>query len=323
MHALTTALSKLKIQLQRQRSEESNQSTEKMTATGSSARVSNHEFLECCASPLTGEIKGGKAPMETKYAIIVPSCAKSGAYLKPLWVNAAYRIAVDEGITKVFDAFKEADLENVLPDVILGDLEKQPQAIVKFFQERKVEPIEQNTEKMTDVEKALEYFERKRNEDSTLGAIHNVLIYTPLLNRFDKTLNCLHVQAKYVNKPWLLYCVSEGLMTELLPAGEHELKMSGKFEQQGTHCGLFPLGAPAEKVTTKGLKYNLHNEKLAFGEKVSAANVIVTKHVHVSTDRPLIWTSAFCADTDEVTFKPAELEEPFVEKSEEKGGVAD
>jgi len=319
MHALTSALSKIKIQLQSDRSAESSQSNENMTS--SSVKLSDHTFLECAAAPIRGEIQPN-LKLETKYAIIVPTCAVIGAYLKPLWINATYRMAVDGGITKVFDAFKEQDLEKVLPDVIMGDLKNQPQAVVKFFQERKVEPIAETTESMTDVEKAFELFEKKRAVEIALSAIHNVLIYCPLMNRFDKTLNCLHVQAKYVHHNWHLYCISEGLMTELLPAGEHEIKISPKFEQRGTHCGLFPLGTPAERVWTQGLKYNLQNARLAFGEKISAANVIMGDTVKIKTSHPLIWTSAFCTDTDEVTFKPAELE-PFVEKSEQKGGAID
>jgi len=324
MQSLTRAFKKLKTKLSSSPdTEESaefhnddNNNSSKMSTASSNVIDHNHTFLECCttSAPSTTE------PLATnKYVLIVSSCVATGAYLKPLWKNASYRVVVDGGVTKVFDAFEEEEMEKYLPDVMLGQLEKQPQAVYKFFQSKGVEPIESTDESTTDVEKALLLVKKRRDEGvAILKETKHVLLYTPLLNRFDKILNCFHLQAKFKQNFDHFISISEGMMAEVLLAGDHHFHLAPKCEAKGTHCGLFPLGAPVNSVHTHGLKYNLKDQRLAFGDFVSAANTITTKRVRIHTSDPLLFTTAFSAAEDEVVFEKSEETEPFVEKEEQK-----
>ena len=63
--------------------------------------------------------------------------------------------------------------------------------------------------------------------------------------------------------------------------------------EQGPTCGLIPIGARAERVTTRGLKWNLDRAPLAFGELVSSSNSFAddTCVVEVETSQPLLYVA--------------------------------
>jgi len=57
------------------------------------------------------------------------------------------------------------------------------------------------------------------------------------------------------------------------------------------NCGLIPLDGKA-LVTTSGLKWNLANQPLRFGDLISTSNSFAeeVKEVFVETDALLLWT---------------------------------
>lgn len=65
-----------------------------------------------------------------------------------------------------------------------------------------------------------------------------------------------------------LVFLTPSCLTRALPVGKSRITVAAPFE--GPTCGLLPLGAPATRVTTSGLKWNLDAGELAFGALVSS-----------------------------------------------------
>ena len=76
--------------------------------------------------------------------------------------------------------------------------------------------------------------------------------------------------------------------------GSHEINLSGI---EGPHCGLVPVGAPADKVSTAGLKWNLDMQCMQYGGLISTCNLFAddvlatSRKISVSTTHPLFWYS--------------------------------
>ena len=85
-----------------------------------------------------------------------------------------------------------------------------------------------------------------------------------------------------------MLCFPQGNTASLLPPGAHEIAVDASVE--GPHCGLVPLGGPCASVTTRGLRWNLDAQPLAFGGLVSTSNLLVGDAVEVETSDPLVFT---------------------------------
>lgn len=87
--------------------------------------------------------------------------------------------------------------------------------------------------------------------------------------------------------------ISSNSASVLLNPGHSSITVPAQSES--SHVGLIPVAGPANQVTTSGLKWNLQNQRLAFGELVSTSNAFATgsQTVNVETDQALLFTMEF------------------------------
>jgi len=100
-------------------------------------------------------------------------------------------------------------------------------------------------------------------------------------------IETLYQARQWTEKPIFLF--AEKYISWLIPQGKHKIIIDQDVSNY--NCGLIPIGEPCDHVTTTGLKWNLTNQRLKFGELVSTSNTYNgTGAVTIDTDKPLVWT---------------------------------
>uniref|UniRef100_A0A1I7Z4R9 Thiamine diphosphokinase n=1 Tax=Steinernema glaseri TaxID=37863 RepID=A0A1I7Z4R9_9BILA len=74
----------------------------------------------------------------------------------------------------------------------------------------------------------------------------------------------------------------------VVPEGEWTLETDRNM-LSGT-CGFAPLAQKKTMVTTEGFKYNLNDEELGFGKKISTSNEVEEDHFKMNCDAPMVFT---------------------------------
>ena len=111
------------------------------------------------------------------------------------------------------------------------------------------------------------------------------------LDQIMANLQTLFLASKMISCP--VYLLSSNSLTWLLTPGQHSLKIRDSMSDE-SHCGLIPLDGKAV-VSTSGLKWNLQDGILRFGELVSTSNGFDLSQdvVRIRTNAPLLWTMDF------------------------------
>uniref|UniRef100_A0A7N0TTC5 thiamine diphosphokinase n=1 Tax=Kalanchoe fedtschenkoi TaxID=63787 RepID=A0A7N0TTC5_KALFE len=114
-----------------------------------------------------------------------------------------------------------------------------------------------------------------------------ILVSGALGGRFDHEFGNINVLYRFPNLKIVL--LSEDSIIYLLPKScHHEIHIISSIE--GPHCGLIPVGMPAGRTTTTGLKWNLTDTGMRFGDLVSTSNLVTAEKITVKSDADLLWT---------------------------------
>ncbi|EGD82271.1 TPK1 protein [Salpingoeca rosetta] len=197
-------------------------------------------------------------------------------------------IACDGGANRLREAFPEADV-----DVIIGDMDSAEEASIEHFVslgQQRGRPCEvvrlPHDQDSTDLQKALAHM-----DTSDVQGRPTVVVLGALGGRLDHTLQHLNIGLQHVDRTRLVF-VSDECFTEVLPAGETELRIQPG--EEGRACGLVPFAAPV-RATTTGLVWNLQPTaelELKWGALISTSNLVQpdTDTLTFHTNNPVLWT---------------------------------
>ena len=130
------------------------------------------------------------------------------------------------------------------PDLLVGDLDSVPQEFISDYPLMEIRKFPKLKDE-TDLELGLKI--------ANIPGTKKMTLFAALGDRTDHSLANLFLILQY---PMLAYMETE---KELVFAFQHHVKVES---YPGQTVSLFPLGQPAEGVTTKGLQWELNNINL-------------------------------------------------------------
>lgn len=154
---------------------------------------------------------------------------------------------------------------NVVPDLIIGDLDSITDENKKIFAD-KCKIIQIKRQNDTDVEKSLKYLIRNNYEE--------VILLGATGDRLDHSICNLGIVLKFFNQIRISIVHKKSFLRPY--KGEIKLK-----SVEGETISIYAFNRKT-KITSKGLKYPLKKSTLPFGEKESTSNVALGKEVSLS-----------------------------------------
>jgi len=228
----------------------------------------------------------------TPFALLVLNReVESPALLFNLWNAARLKVTVDGGTTVWKNLLDKYGLKvsKQVPDLITGDFDSADMSHVEHFRGLGATVAITPDQDHTDFTKALiELHERHQDGGDGLEA---VVAFIEAGGRVDHIMGNFQTLALVSDLapslPPVFLCSSHSISWLLRP-GKHTIVVPAPSPE---HCGLIPMDGKA-MVSTSGLKWNLTNQPLRFGELISTSNSFSTeaKEVFVETDSLLLWT---------------------------------
>jgi thiamine pyrophosphokinase len=147
------------------------------------------------------------------------------------------------------------------PEAIVGDLDSVTDETLKYFSKARV--VKDTDTERTDTEKSIDYVLSR-------GPVDEIWILGATADRLDHVIGHLSLLLRYADRVRLV--LQDDRCRAWIAGGDVSLD-----EAPGTVVSFFAVGAPAEGVTTQGLRYPLTNRRLELGAQDSISNEIASR----------------------------------------------
>lgn len=229
---------------------------------------------------------------DKKYAFMMLNSAvghKPDENIQRIWRKASFRVATDGAANTLYDFNKT--LTNgtppLIPEIINGDFDSAQNHVLEYFQEKGTNIVPTPDQDETDFTKGLRLLvaEIKNDFPQQVSGIFVLDSFSGRPDHIFGNINTLYMAVGMTDIPVYLYSGSS--ISCLIQKGVTTMMTPDRTDQW---CGLIPVGGAANQVKTSGLKWNLDNEKMAFGCLVSTSNRLDgSGSVTIETDSELLW----------------------------------
>jgi thiamine pyrophosphokinase len=160
----------------------------------------------------------------------------------------------------------------ILPNLIIGDFDSISNENLEYYQKMGIKTEQLKRQNDTDIEKAIKYLISKK--------VSKAIIFGGSGDRLDHTFGNIGNLLKYYEKIQL-YLVHQKTIVNVL-FGEISIKT-----QIGETISLYGLDE-FTKISTIGLKYELKNQALPFGEKDGTSNLAIQNPIKISSNGKIL-----------------------------------
>ncbi|CAG9815449.1 unnamed protein product [Phaedon cochleariae] len=210
-----------------------------------------------------------------------------------MWRQAKVRVTVDGGTDRwqhwlTMNEHEFKDVPN--PDLITGDMDSLSKEVLNHFTDCGTKVVVTPDQNETDYVKAL--VELNKYCCSENIELDTVYVLADTCGRFDQIMANINAlfRSRDILKGIRIYQIASTSLTWLLDEGFHSISIPEGLVSNRDWCALIPIGGPCQ-VSTTGLKWDLDNTKLEFGDLVSTSNTYGGPSViTVKTNSPVIWS---------------------------------
>jgi len=211
---------------------------------------------------------------DTASSAIIVSNYELPSNLKCLWDASSYRVCADGGASRLLAADS-----SLIPSLIIGDFDSIVKDTLKFYERHDTPIIKDSNQDSTDLEKCLNYLltEEKKLEQH----FQTIVVVGGLggcLSHVFANINALY---KYSTRNIVL--IGTKNISVICPPHHKTLLSAGTLWKKYKYCSLIPIGTPA-RISSQGLRWDLDNTTLAFGELVSTSNELAKETAEIITN---------------------------------------
>lgn len=173
-----------------------------------------------------------------------------------------------------------------VPKYIVGDLDSLRNDVREFYVARGCEVVREDSLNSNDFQKAMRLADKVRTDEE-----YPIVVIGGWNGRIDQTLGNLNTLLQAAESRKYVYWMNMTNVVMALAKGKHHISIDASRE--GPTCGLIPVGGPVDSVRTEGLRWNLDEQRLAFGKGglISTSNEVMEPVVLVETSAPVLWTA--------------------------------
>jgi thiamine pyrophosphokinase len=200
-----------------------------------------------------------------------------------LWQSTRLHVCADGGANRLRRANKD-----LTPDLVVGDLDSLKSHVREYYEQRGVCIEKVDDQDTNDMEKALIAVEK--------SAFKKCIVYGGFGGRLDQEMASLHLLYVYKDRFEEMWMYNDETCAVLLQGQvEYSVELSPPARDrpygEGPTCGIIPLGEPCESVTTRGLKWELTNNRTEFGGLLSTSNRMLGNEVSIHASHAVLFTT--------------------------------
>jgi thiamine pyrophosphokinase len=240
-----------------------------------------------------GEQYDGDSDRQTAM-IILNSPLSDLEYLRRLYDHASFRLCADGGANRLYDLLIAAQpslswqdaVQNMLPDLIHGDLDSLRHDVRDRYKQIHVRITHDPDQYSTDFGKAI------KKVIEHVPDVHDILVLGSLGGRVDQGIGLLHElyrEQMYRHPNVRFWLFSEASISVILMPGTTTIMTPLEQGLIKRNIGILPLYGAAH-ITTQGLEWDVQDWSSEMGGQVSTSNHIMEKQITITTDKEVLFT---------------------------------
>jgi len=223
-------------------------------------------------------------------AVILLNAAIPTSFLELLWTQENLKICADGGSNRFFDNYQSWAIQ---PDYVIGDLDSIRDDVLQYYSKSNhTKVLKDEDQDTTDLEKCFAFVTKHNSQSQQLATkISRVFVFGPFGGNLSHELANLSAMYGYYSSNDVeerLFLVSNDNVAVLLQPGQHTIAC-----KKQSYCSIVPLGFECKQISTSGLRWNLNNESLTFGKRISTSNEMAEDCANITVSHSVLFIVDF------------------------------